>query len=167
MLQPSDATTPDGTLARPLVIAVTIPQDLLGRCRIGTVYDGPGKIGAHTAGIMPRNRGRKGPKIPASQVRPVRQAPPASVAPSLTPNPALGYDPSGPMQQRSVIAAKDGWSEYTLDDGTILRTRNAVIDVKQAIGQYNAANGDPIYLVQGASIINVEAPAHLKKKAGS
>jgi hypothetical protein len=82
----------------------------------------------------------------------------------MLPNPLLGYDPSGPMEQRTVVASKDGWSEYTLDDGSIIRTRNAVIDVKRAVGQFNAANGDPIYVVQGASIINVEAPVHLKRK---
>jgi hypothetical protein len=77
---------------------------------------------------------------------------------------ALGYDPMGPMEQRSVVASKEGWSEYTLDDGTILLTRNAIIDVKRAVGQYNLANGDPVYVVQGASLINTMAPDHLKKK---
>ena len=58
---------------------------------------------------------------------------------------------------------RDGWSEYELDDGTVLKTRTAVIDVKRAVGQYGP-NGDPLYIIQAASITNTEAPSHLKKK---
>lgn len=84
--------------------------------------------------------------------------------PPATPQLPLGYDPAGKMEQRNVVRSKDGWSEYELDDGTVLRTRLAVVDVKRAVGQFNPANGDPIYIIQMAGISNTEAPEHLKKK---
>jgi hypothetical protein len=59
---------------------------------------------------------------------------------------SLGYDPKGPMEQRDVVGSKDGWSEYTLDDGTVIRSRAAIIDVKRAIHQYNT-NGEPVYVL--------------------
>jgi hypothetical protein len=76
---------------------------------------------------------------------------------------ALGYDPKGKMEQRSIVRSKDGWSEYELDDGTVLKTRTAIIDVKRAVGQYSA-NGDPLYIIQAAQLTNTEAPPRLKKK---
>jgi hypothetical protein len=82
-------------------------------------------------------------------------------APAMFP---LGYDPRGKMEQRSVRRINEAWSEYELDDGTIIKTRTSVIDVKQAVGQYNPETGDPIYIVQGAGLTNFEVPTHLKKK---
>jgi hypothetical protein len=76
---------------------------------------------------------------------------------------ALGYDPSGPMEQRDVVGAKDGWSEYTLNDGSVIRVKAAIIDVKKAVGQFNP-NGDPIYVVQMTFVTTTIAPDHLKKE---
>jgi hypothetical protein len=76
----------------------------------------------------------------------------------------LGYDPKGPMDQRDIVRAKDGWSEYELDDGTVLRTKASLVDAKRAVGQFNAINGDPIYVLQFAVTSNTIAPASLKQK---
>ncbi len=164
--RPNEAAISGFALARPLVIPVTIPQNFSGRVQISVTFLLISKqqpTDANTAAeSMPRSKGRKGPKIPASQTR--QAGAPAAFSASSAPPVGIGYDPNGPMEQRSVVKSQDGWSEYELDDGTKIRTRVALVDVKRAVGQHNLANGDPIYLIQAASITNIDAPAHLKKK---
>jgi hypothetical protein len=86
--------------------------------------------------------------------------PPAHPA---APNPNLGYDPSGKMEPIDIVSSKDGWSEYTLEDGTILRVKAALLDVKRAVDQYSI-DGDPIYLINAALVNQVRAPDKLKQK---
>lgn len=76
---------------------------------------------------------------------------------------SLGYDPKGRMEPRDVVISKDGWSEYTLDDGSVLRTKAVILDVKRAVDQYGP-DGNPIYILQFAVINQVQAPNILKKK---
>jgi S-adenosylhomocysteine hydrolase len=76
---------------------------------------------------------------------------------------SLGYDPKGKMVPVDVISSKEGWSEYTLDDGSILRAKAVVLDVKRADGQYSA-DGSPIYVMQFAFVNQVKAPDKLKKQ---
>ena len=76
---------------------------------------------------------------------------------------SLGYDPSGKTEPIDIVSSRDGWSEYTLADGTVLRAKAAVLDVKLAVGQY-APDGDPIYIVQAALVNQVKVPDNLKRK---
>jgi hypothetical protein len=73
-----------------------------------------------------------------------------------------GYDPKGPTEQRDVVGSKDGWSEYTLDDGATIRVKAVILDVKRAIDQFNT-DGDPIYIMQTAMVTRTIAPAELKR----
>jgi hypothetical protein len=92
-----------------------------------------------------------------------RRQQPQAVSPSQSgPAYPLGYDPAGKIEPVDIVGSKDGWSEYTLIDGAVLRVKAAVFDVKSAVGQY-APNGDPIYLVQSALVIQVKAPESLKR----
>ena len=75
----------------------------------------------------------------------------------------LGYDPKGPTENVDIISSKDGWSEYTLQDGSVIRAKAVVLDAKKMVDQFNA-DGEPIYIVQMTMINQVKAPAHLKKK---
>jgi hypothetical protein len=88
--------------------------------------------------------------------------------PSLTPPPAsvqvpLGYDPKGRKESIDVVGSKDAWSEFTLADGTIIRAKAVVLDVKKMVGQYNA-EGEPIYELQLTMVNQARVPDHLKKK---
>jgi hypothetical protein len=73
------------------------------------------------------------------------------------------YDPTGKMEQRDVVGSKDGWSEYTLDDGSIIRTKAVILDVKRAVNQYSF-DGNPLYILQCAFVNQVRAPDLLRKK---
>jgi hypothetical protein len=75
----------------------------------------------------------------------------------------LGYDPKGPAEPVDIVSSKDGWSEFTLADGTIIRAKAAVLDVKKMVGQYNA-EGEPIYLLQLTVVNQTRVPDNLKGK---
>lgn len=101
---------------------------------------------------------RKGARPAREQPKPSQQPPPGSS------HFLIGYNPAGPTEQRDIVSSKDGWSEYTLSDGSIIRSKAVTIDVKRAIDQYSA-DGNPLYIVQTAVINSVNAPDELKKKS--
>jgi hypothetical protein len=74
----------------------------------------------------------------------------------------LGYDPKGPKESIDIESSKDGWSEYTLTDGTVIRAKAVVLDVKKMVGQYNA-DGEPIYELQLTMVNQTRVPDKLKK----
>src|SRR5271166_6304462 len=106
---------------------------------------------------MSKNKQRQQP-IPNRQA-----APPLPSASSPTMQIQLGYDPKGPTEPVDIISSKDGWSEFTLADGTVVRAKAAVLDVKKMIGQYNA-DGEPIYVLQMTMVNQTRVPDNLKKK---
>ena len=75
----------------------------------------------------------------------------------------LGYDPNGPTEPVDIVSSKDGWSEFTLTDGTVIRAKAAVLDVKKMVGQYNA-EGEPIYVLQLTMVNQARVPDNLKQK---
>lgn len=107
--------------------------------------------------MMSKNKRRQQP-IPNRQ-----SAPPLPPASGPTMQIQLGYDPSGPTEPVDIVSSKDGWSEFTLTDGTIIRAKAAVLDVKKMVGQYNA-EGEPIYVLQLTMVNQARVPDNLKKK---
>ncbi|TGS15896.1 hypothetical protein EN852_009695 [Mesorhizobium sp. M2E.F.Ca.ET.209.01.1.1] len=90
-------------------------------------------------------------------------APSSPEAPQLPIGIQLGYDPKGPSEPVDIASSKDGWSEFTLSDGTILRAKAVVLDVKKMLGQYTP-DGDPVYEMQMTLVSQSRVPEHLKKK---
>lgn len=93
---------------------------------------------------------------------PVRAAAKLPISPP-SPQLVLGYDPNGRKEPRDVVGSKDSYSEYTLDDGCIIRTKAVLLDVKRAVDQFDD-QGNPVYIMQLTMITNVRAPENLKKK---
>jgi hypothetical protein len=75
----------------------------------------------------------------------------------------LGYDPTGPTEPVDIVSSKDAWSEYTLADGSVIRAKAVVLDVKKMVGQYNT-EGEPVYVLQITMINQARVPDNLKKK---
>lgn len=75
----------------------------------------------------------------------------------------FGYDPTGKQEPVDIEGSKEGWSEYTLADGTIIRVKAVLLDAKRAVGQYDPS-GEPIYVIQTALVNQVKSPDGLKKK---
>jgi hypothetical protein len=74
----------------------------------------------------------------------------------------LGYNPKGPKESVDIESSKEGWSEYTLADGTVIRAKGVLLDVKKMVGQYNA-DGEPIYELQLTMVNQARVPDKLKK----
>jgi len=95
-----------------------------------------------------------------------RPAEPASlVSPQLAPalqRMVLGYDPSKPTVQMDIESVKTGWSEYTLSDGTVIRIKGVIIDVKKAVGQFGP-DGKPVYVMQMTIVNDLVVPAELMR----
>jgi hypothetical protein len=62
------------------------------------------------------------------------------------------------------VSTKEAWSEFTLSDGTVLRAKAVVLDVRKMVDQYNQ-DGDPIYEMQLTMINQARVPQELKKKS--
>ena len=106
---------------------------------------------------MSKNKQKQQP-IPSRQ-----SVPPLPPAGPFAPMPIqLGYDPKGPKESVDIESSKDGWSEYTLADGTVIRAKAVVLDVKKMVGQYNA-DGEPIYELQLTMVNQTRVPDKLKK----
>jgi hypothetical protein len=67
------------------------------------------------------------------------------------------------VEPRDVVSSKDGWSDYTIEDGSVIRAKAVILDVKRAIDQYSP-DGNPLYIVQFAFVNQVKAPDSLKKR---
>jgi len=104
---------------------------------------------------MAKNKQRQQP-IP-------NRTPPANPPAFGTPPFPLGYDPSGPKEPIDITSSKDGWSEFQLADGTVVRAKAVVLDVKKMAGQFNS-EGEPIYELQFTMVNQVRVPPGLKKK---
>jgi hypothetical protein len=74
---------------------------------------------------------RKVAKTAAQSILPVPV--PGSVGPQLM----FGYDPTKPTAPRKIVKAKEGWSEFRLDDGSVIKAKAVILDVKRAVGQFN------------------------------
>jgi hypothetical protein len=99
--------------------------------------------------------------VSKSRERKSPAAAPAAPMPAF-PQP-FGYDPKGPTEPRDIVSTKEGWSEFTLADGSVIRAKAVLLDVKIASGQYSP-DGDPIYLMQLAFVNQLKVPESLKKK---
>jgi hypothetical protein len=98
---------------------------------------------------------RKAAKIAGPPVVPV----PVPVAPQLM----LGYDPTKPTAPRKIVKTKEAWSEFRLDDGSVIQAKAVILDVKRAVDQFNI-DGNPVYIMQMTMVHNLIAPSSLKKK---
>jgi hypothetical protein len=107
---------------------------------------------------MAKNKHRQQP-IPSRQSIP----PMPAAVPGHQQAVNLGYDPLGPKEPVDIVSSKDGWSEFQLADGTVIRSKAVVLDVKKMTGQFNQ-DGEPIYELQLTMINQTRAPAELKKK---
>lgn len=68
-------------------------------------------------------------------------------------------NPDGSVSQETgtrleITDSKEPWSEYTLEDGTKIRSRQAVINIVKLDDKKNA-NGEPVYVVQGHQTMSI------------
>lgn len=69
------------------------------------------------------------------------------------------YNPDGSASHEigtimEIKESKEPWSEYTLEDGTKIRTKQTVINIVK-LDNKKDANGDDIYVIQGQQTISM------------
>ena len=72
----------------------------------------------------------------------------------------------GAMRDATIVefeADRESFSTYILHDGTSLKIKAVVTEVLRIDGVYQP-NGDPVYGVQAAQVVSVNAPESLRKK---
>ena len=73
---------------------------------------------------------------------------------------------AGGLKDAVLVSAKDSkepWTEYHLEDGTILKTKQVVSEIWRVDGEYDA-EGSPVYVVKTTNMVNVTVPDELRKK---
>ena len=75
--------------------------------------------------------------------------------------------PNGPQVDGfkiPIAESSERWSEYTLEDGTIIRIKQVVFEMIRLADQYDP-EGNPMYVTKATPILNiVSVPDNLKKK---
>jgi hypothetical protein len=73
-------------------------------------------------------------------------------------------DPFGPTQHRVVTRQKVASSSFTLSDGTRIKVKPKIGDVRRALNQFNT-KGQPLYFMTLGYDLETIAPQGLLKKA--
>ena len=90
-----------------------------------------------------------------------RQPTAPAVGMPVSPSPPFGVPPvMGQLEQRRITNVKEGITEYTLDDGSILKVKPVVVDVRRAIDQYGV-DGKPLYILTLTNITETTSPTRL------
>jgi hypothetical protein len=84
-----------------------------------------------------------------------------SSAPLAQPSGA-NVNPFGPTEQRKITRSHVAESVFTLSDGTKLRVKPVVGDVRRAVEQYNI-DGNPVYFLSLGMTIVTDAPKSLRR----
>jgi len=71
--------------------------------------------------------------------------------PIVNPDGSVGQE-IGTMVE--VIESKEPWTEYTIENGTKIRIKQALVSIAQIDGK-TAPNGDPIYSVQAQQVMSI------------
>jgi hypothetical protein len=70
-----------------------------------------------------------------------------------------------PAEKVSIKEAKENWSEYSLEDGSVVRVRPVVARVLRT--EEVDSEGSPIYQVLVANTVFVDVAENLKRKEGT
>lgn len=62
-----------------------------------------------------------------------------------------------------VTKADERWNTYDLDDGTQIKMRLVLVEVWCVENEYDA-EGNPMYVVNGQTIVKINSPDSLKKR---
>jgi hypothetical protein len=63
-----------------------------------------------------------------------------------------------------ISKSTEPWSEYVLEDGSVVRFKSVATSILRVEGQYNPADGLPVYLVLSSPVVNVvSAPDNLRQ----
>ncbi len=56
-----------------------------------------------------------------------------------------------------IVKATEFFNEYELEDGSVLKVKSVATSILRIEGQFNPADGKPIYLVLTSPVVTVES----------
>jgi hypothetical protein len=62
-----------------------------------------------------------------------------------------------------ISSSSENWNQYLLSDGTVIKLKPVATEALRADGEYDA-EGNPLYFLRSANVMNVIASEDLKKK---
>jgi hypothetical protein len=65
-----------------------------------------------------------------------------------------------------VVDQSELWSTYSLDDGTVIRLKHAVVRIFRLVDRYTP-EGDPVYSAQTQAVTCADSPANLRAQPPS
>jgi hypothetical protein len=68
-----------------------------------------------------------------------------------------------PAEELEFDAEKEPWSVYRLEDGTVIKMKQALVSINRLVDVYKP-DGEPIYMFKISGITHAEVPEELKKK---
>lgn len=69
-------------------------------------------------------------------------------------------------KQVKIRQSSELWSEYRLENGSIVKVRPVVSDVFHIKGHFTP-DGEPLYLIRGGMTVTTTSPPRLRKPRGS
>ncbi len=69
-----------------------------------------------------------------------------------------------PADQLNFTSNAEPWTEYELEDGTVIRIKSVLAQVFRVVDQY-LPNGEPVYVMQIGNLPVVTIPSELKRHA--
>ncbi len=76
--------------------------------------------------------------------------------------PVRPNEPPKEAELVEVTSSSEPWSTYLLSDGTHVRMKVVLSEVWRVIDEYDK-DGNPVYVIQSAGIMNTQAPDALKR----
>ena len=69
-----------------------------------------------------------------------------------------------PSDYVDIVQSNELWSEFTLKDGTVLRLKPSLVEVRKQRNKFSA-DGNPIYNLNAGLLIGIRAPDSLRQGA--
>lgn len=73
--------------------------------------------------------------------------------------------PNGNLIEATIMPYQTGaeyWNEYLVDDGTVIKVKFVATELLKLDGQFDPT-GEPMFFLQGQTIVNVSAPDNLRR----
>lgn len=77
-----------------------------------------------------------------------------------------GIDPSAASDPVEIVSTDEHWSKCILKDGSVIRIRPVIVEVRRARNKFNP-DGEPLYLLKTALITDTKSPPRLRKKTAT
>jgi len=76
--------------------------------------------------------------------------------------PVRPNEPPKEAEYVEITSSSEPWSTYLLSDGSQVKQKAVLSEVWRVIDEYDA-EGNPVYVLKSAGVINIQSPDELKR----